>query len=232
MFLSRLKYREQIPELMDDPQLDANEHRHALSGLARINRLSGSANLLWPEIVRWSRTLQRPISVLDVATGSGDVPAELLLRAQRAQVALHLTGCDVSPIAVAAAQAKCPGGTFFVHDILQEPPPGCYDVVTCSLFLHHLTEGDATTLLQHLKCVTGKMILVNDLARSRWNYVAVWLACHALTRSRVVRFDGPASVRSALTPSEVLALAERSGFNDAKVRSYFPCRYLLLWECS
>ena len=73
-------------------------------------------------------------------------------------------------------------------------------------------------------------VLVNDLARSRFNYLAVWLACHLTTRSRVVRFDGPASVRSAFTPAEARALAERAGLSGATVSRRFPCRFLLSWS--
>jgi hypothetical protein len=71
---------------------------------------------------------------------------------------------------------------------------------------------------------------VNDLARSRFNYCAVWLASRLLTRSRVVRFDGPASVRSAFTPKEALALASHAGLSGATVQGKFPCRFLLSWK--
>ena len=103
-------------------------------------------------------------------------------------------------------------------------------MVTCSLFLHHLSEDEAIALLTNMENAAERLILVNDLWRSRFNYCAVWFACHLLTRSPVVRFDGPASVRSAFTPAEALALAERAGLHGATVRSRFPCRYLLSWR--
>ena len=62
------------------------------------------------------------------------------------------------------------------------------------------------------------LVLVNDLARSRFSFLSVWFACRVLTRSRVVRFDGPASVRSAFTPQEAVALAERAGLYGAIVQ--------------
>jgi hypothetical protein len=119
---------------------------------------------------------------------------------------------------------------FFVHDALRDRLPTGFDVVTCSLFLHHLSEDDAIGLLTNMESAAGRLILVNDLARSRFNYCAVWLACRLLTRSRVVRFDGPASVRSAFTPTEALALADRAGLHGATVQSQFPCRFLLSWR--
>jgi SAM-dependent methyltransferase len=230
MLLSGLRTRRRITELMDDPALDPAEHRRALAGLARLNRFSNSAGVLWPALAKLARELGRPVRVLDVATGSGDVPRALQTRAQRAGLALELTGCDLSPIAIAEAARAGGAVRFFTHDVLHSPLPAGFDVVSCSLFLHHLGEEDAVILLERLQSAAEHLVLVNDLARSRFNFCAVWLASHLLTRSRVVRFDGPASVRSAFTPAEALALAERAGLHGATVRGKFPCRFLLSWR--
>jgi SAM-dependent methyltransferase len=98
-FLAR---RECIPELMDDPALDPAEHRRALAGLARLNRVSDSPGVLWPAV----RELARggPVRVLDVATGSGDVPRALAAKAARAGLTdVTFAGCDISPTAIDAA---------------------------------------------------------------------------------------------------------------------------------
>jgi SAM-dependent methyltransferase len=230
VFLSRLRTRERIPELMDDPQIDPIEHRRALAALVRVNRWSGSVGVLWPAIRKLASELKRTIRVLDVATGSGDVPAGLLAKAKRAGIALEVAGCDISQTAITTAAANCPEGQFFIHDAIGEPLPTGLDAVTSSLFLHHLSSDNAVTLLSRMKAAAARLVLVNDLSRSRFNFLSVWSACHLLTRSRIVRFDGPASVRSAFTPSEALALAERAGLHGATVRSKFPCRFLMSWE--
>ncbi|MBM3983388.1 MAG: methyltransferase domain-containing protein [Planctomycetes bacterium] len=230
MLLSGLRARARIPELMDDPALDPAAHRRALAGLARLNRFSNSAGVLWPPIRKLARELKRTVRVLDVATGSGDVPRALLRRANRAGVALEVAACDLSPTAIAEAN-RAPGPIrFFVHDALHAALPTGFDVVTSSLFLHHLSEDEAIALLVNMENAAARLVLVNDLARSRFNFCAVWAACRLLSRSPVVRFDGPASVRSAFTAREGLALAERAGLHGATVRGRFPCRYLLSWE--
>jgi 2-polyprenyl-3-methyl-5-hydroxy-6-metoxy-1,4-benzoquinol methylase len=233
-FLAALARRERIPELMDDPGLNSLEHRLALQGLARLNRFSGSTEVLWKPLVKFARG--RPgqtIRVLDVATGSGDVPIGLWRKAKAAGIPLVAAGCDISPTAVKAAAIEAAEAgapvTFFVHDALREPLPTGYDVVACSLFLHHLSRDDAVSLLRRMAEAAGSLVLVNDLARSRFNYLAVWLACRALSRSRVVRYDGPASVRSAFAPPEAMRLAQEAGLSAARVQVRFPCRYLLQW---
>jgi hypothetical protein len=75
----------------------------------------------------------------------------------------------------------------------------------------------------------ARALVVSDLDRSKLNYRAVWLASRVLTRSPVVRFDATASVRSALTPPEMLALARRAGLGGARVVRAFPARWLLTW---
>ena len=169
--------------------------------------------MLWKPL----KNLGRPLRVLDVATGFGDVPLGLWKKAKAAGVPLEVAGCDISPTAIEAAKQNAPGIHFFVHDAIRDPLPTGFDVVTCSLFLHHLDNDSAIILLKRMAEAARSRVLVNDLARSRFNFLAVWVACRILSRSRVVRFDGPASVRSAYSPAEALALAERAGLKNARV---------------
>lgn len=234
MPLAPLAHRDRRPERMDDPQLDPGAHRRALAGLSRINRLSGSHTVLWPALAALAKSVGKPIRVLDVATGAGDVPIRLAKRAADAGLPIQFDGCDVSDIAVSHADraAKAAGANigFFQHDVLAHPLPTGYDAVTCSLFLHHLDEADAVRLLSAMAAATNKLVLVNDLARGPTNYLLVWAACHLLTRSPVVHEDGPLSVRAAFTLKEMQTLAEHAGLQGAKVRRRFPCRFLLTWE--
>jgi 2-polyprenyl-3-methyl-5-hydroxy-6-metoxy-1,4-benzoquinol methylase len=229
-FLGRLRKRERITERMDDPAIDPVEHRRALAGLARINRVSNSAGVLWPSIHGLAVRLGRPIRLLDVATGSGDVAEALAVRARKAGIALEVAACDVSTTAIEEARRTHPGVKFFNHDALHAALPKGYDAVCCSLFLHHLSIDEGVALLVNMENAARHLVLVNDLARSRFSYVGVWLACRLLTRSSIVRFDGPASVRSAFTAEEALALARHAGLEGARAESKFPARFLLSWE--
>jgi 2-polyprenyl-3-methyl-5-hydroxy-6-metoxy-1,4-benzoquinol methylase len=236
MFLSSLRPRQRLPEIMDDPALDVASHREALAGLARINRFSGSVSVLWPDLLALSKSIpDRPLRILDVATGSGDVPAAIVERAEREGVKVEVLGVDVSPIAIAEAEVRVELGKysnlrFQVLDVLKQRLPDGYDAVTCSLFLHHLDEADTVRLLSSMKAAAGRLVLVNDLVRSRANYLQVWFASHVLSSSRVVHTDGPRSVRSAYTIEEMRSMAEQAGMSNAVVEPRFPCRMLLKWS--
>lgn len=224
-----LASRHRQPELMDDPALDPAEHRRALTGLARINAVSGSAGVLWSPLRRLARRLNRPLRVLDIATGSGDVPLALHKRAEREKLSVAFAGCDLSPLAIEVAKSAAPPVEFFTLDVLNAPLPSGFDVLTCSLFLHHLDEPDVVSLLGKMREANPRLILVNDLERSRFNYAAVWVASRLFSRSRVVHADGPLSIRGAFTVNEMRTLAELAGLNGVSVRARFPCRMLLEW---
>lgn len=225
------------PELMDQPSLGRSEHLQALQGLRRINSVSRPSSVLWAAIARLARQREvngRPVRVLDLATGGGDTPIELDRRARRAGLNLEIEGCDVNPQAVDYAQKQARAHNanvrFFVLDAVRDTLPSDYDVLTCSLFLHHLDETDAITLLRHMGNAARRLVLVDDLVRSRWGYLLAVVGCHLLSGSRVVHADGPISVAGAFTPNEALSLAERAGLQGATLTRHWPQRYLLTWN--
>jgi len=222
------------PEVMDQPGLDPRRHRQALAGLRRLNLWSGSAGMLWPPLAALARAAApRPLRVLDLATGGGDVPIRLWRRARRAGLPVIVEGCDVSAVAVehATTEAARRGAEvrFFRADALAGELPDGYDAVVCSLFLHHLTEDQAVGLLRRMADAAGRVVLVNDLARGRAGLLLARVATRLLTLSPVVRVDGPRSVEGAFTVDEARALAERAGLRGATVERRWPCRFLLTW---
>jgi 2-polyprenyl-3-methyl-5-hydroxy-6-metoxy-1,4-benzoquinol methylase len=156
-------------------------------------------------------------------------------RARKAGIPLQIEGCDISPIAVEQARrtAATAGADihFFIHDALRGQLLSGYDVATCSLFLHHLSEDDAVAFLR-IMAASGRVALVNDLERSLANYVLVIAASRIVTRSSVVHYDAARSVEAAFTCQEAQDLARRAGLQAAKVARRWPCRYLLSWERS
>jgi hypothetical protein len=230
-----LAHRRLRPEVMDQPGLDPREHAGALRGLARINFWSHSAGILWPPLTALAREMSpRPVRALDVATGGGDVPIRLWHRARRAGLAVRLDGCDRSPVAVAhaARQGQQAGADvrFLRADVLADPLPAGYDVVMTSLFLHHLDERQAVAFLGRAAEAAGRMVLVNDLVRSRAGLLLAHLGTRLLSLSPVVHTDGPRSVEGAFTLAEVGDLADRAGLAGATVARRWPCRFLLTWR--
>ncbi len=219
-------------ELMDRPELDSTEHIHALGGLRRLNIVSGACRRLWREIV--AHTGVQPgghLRILDVASGGGDIAQGLWALARRRSVELRILGLDISPTACAQASQRCkPAGTsitFQRTDVTSTALPKGFDVVTSSLFLHHLCWEQAVTLLSEMDAA-GKLLIVSDLRRSAAGYAVAHAACRVFTRSRIVRYDGPQSVANAFTHSEMVDLCREAGLSGATVRRAWPWRLLLI----
>lgn len=219
---------------MDDPLLDAHDHARALAGLRRINVASRTVATLWPPIARIARAQRgRALSVLDVATGGGDLPIALSRRAQRHGLALDIQGCDISEDAIDGARAAATRANvpvrFFRADAVEDDLPAHYDIVTTSLFLHHLSEARVITLLRKL-AASADHVLVSDLIRNRTGYALAWIGTRALSRSPIVHVDGLRSVRAALTVAEARTLAARAGLAGVRIETRWPSRFLLSWH--
>lgn len=223
--------RDRQPELMDDPQLPREDHLQALAGLARLNRFSGVASAMYRHLRPFGLAVgDRPLNVLDVASGSGDVPLSWVKRAERDGWALQLTMLDISATAMAEQKrrAKAMGveALSLQQDCLGDGLPAGFDVVTCSLFMHHLDEHQVFRLLQSMQGASHHGILVCDLDRSPLNLMLVKIGSRLLSRSHVVHYDAATSVRGAFTASEFEQIAESALARPVRVQRSFPCRFI------
>ena len=150
-----------------------------------------------------------PLTVLDVATGGGDIPRWLARRR------VELIAGDLHPQMLQLARKWSAGLPIrFIRCDARRLPfrDRSVDVVLCSLMLHHLTEADAVQALRELGRVPRRRLIVNDLRRSRVAYVLIWLITR-FSRNRLTRCDSPASVERAFTPAELEALARAAGLD-------------------
>ncbi|MEN6626816.1 MAG: methyltransferase domain-containing protein [Candidatus Sumerlaeia bacterium] len=232
MLGSSMGPRRRVAELMDDPSLGVAEHIAALAGLERINRISAVARAVWPRVERVAREAGRSIRLLDIATGAGDLPRALARLGHRRGLRIEAAGSDASPAALiyAARRAGSEPVEFFRLDPLREPIPRGFDVITCALFLHHLSEADAAALLGSMKEAAGRAVIVDDLRRDRVGLLFASVGTRFLSRSKVVRTDGIRSVRAAFTIEEAARLAWGAGLANASVTPHWPRRWILEWR--
>jgi 2-polyprenyl-3-methyl-5-hydroxy-6-metoxy-1,4-benzoquinol methylase len=228
--------RKRVPEIMDDPLLDRDLHLAALRGLERLNSISNSKQILAEPIKKLAGRLghDQPLKVLDIACGAGDLPIQLSNYFRRGPLKIEVHGLDVSDLAISYASkkndeagARC---QFSKLDVITQDLPVGFDIITTSLFTHHLDPPEIENLLSKMAARAKYMVLVNDLERSLVSLLSVSLATQLLTSSEVVRHDGPASVRAAFTAQEMLTMAHSAGLASARVKLRWPCRMLLTWQ--
>lgn len=208
-------------ELLDGPLDDPATLAGNLRDLARVNRLLGGITLSRQALEGLAgRAADRGavISLLDVGTGGADVPLALLADWKRRGRRLQITAVDDRREVLDAARRVRPeidavdGLTLAVADGRALPwSDGAFDVVHCSLLVHHLGERDAVRLLREMARVARRGVVVNDLARGRLAWLGAWLLAHLATGNRYTRHDAPLSVRRAYTLPEARALLAVAG---------------------
>jgi SAM-dependent methyltransferase len=235
--------QERHAELMDDPALPAADHMLALGALARINALSFTARHLAAAIARLvaGRPATRPLVVVDLACGGGDVTVDLACRLARmlprpasGGPSVRVIGVDKSDRGLdrardLAARRGCGDVEFQAGDLLADICPPC-DVAVSSLFLHHLDDDEAAVVLSSMAGSARLGGVVSDLLRSRAGLALAVLGTTILSTSRVARVDGPLSVRAARTVAEYRDLLARAGLTHAHVRRIWPERCLIEWS--
>lgn len=225
--MSLLPERRRGPELIDLPNenFSLSEYAGNLADMRKVNRFLGGchttlrhfSSLVPADAGAWAR----PIKVLDVATGSADIPAAIVDWARRRCIRVGVTAIDNNPIAVREAIAYTRGYpeiTVAVADGFSLPfEDESFDIVMCANTLHHYGEEDAVRLLKEMHRVAAIGYIVKDLRRSWVAWSLITVLTRIFTRNRLTRHDGPLSVLRSYTVSEHDALAGRAGFAGRRV---------------
>ena len=203
-------------ELMDEPVDDVGELEANLRDVAFANAHFGGT----APVVRALRRLNGR-TVLDVGSGAGDVPLALVRDGARRGLSVHVTCLDRSMQMLEIARRETGAGTAFAFVCADGGTlpfeEGAFDVVTCTLALHHFEAEQARALLRELRRVARLSPVVCDLRRSALAFAATWLWSRT-SRNRFTRHDAPLSVRRAYTPGEALVLARDAGWRAPRVQ--------------
>lgn len=230
-----MQYRQLEPEEMDDVGLEPDAHKLALAGLARLNQISFSAPSIWRGLRNagaFDGIDSRPLRILDLATGGGDLPVYMGLRARELNIPVSLIGIDRSEVALASARTLADRHGVAVEwaclDLKCDPIPPA-DWITCSLFLHHLPDDQIVALMRSMAEAASQGIIVNDLERSSLNRWLVWLGSRLVSRSLIVHRDSDRSVCASFTLEETALLLKAAGLNGVRPERRFPCRFQWIW---
>jgi SAM-dependent methyltransferase len=216
-----LSARATEPEQLDEGVPEAEAVR-SLGDLRFVNRWLGGRRSLLKAVGPFLRESRRP-RLLDVGCGSADLPSFLLRRLGNGLVAV---GTDLKLLHLQQASAEV---RRVVADVRALPfRPGCFDVVTASLFLHHFDGAEAAAVLRGLFALAGRALVVNDLHRARVPYLFGRAFFPLLFRSPVSVNDGLLSIRRAFTAQELRASFQEAGIPDVRIARAFPYRLVAI----
>jgi len=165
------------------------------------------------------------LSLLDVACASGDVPLQLQQQFASDSLTLNVTLLDRAATHLPRMQRAVVG------DALALPfPGGAFDVVTCSLFVHHLEPNEIKVFANEALRVCRIAFVINDLVRSRVHHVLTHLAL-PMFRSRLTRHDARVSVQRSYTPGELRSMLAEAVADRIEITRFFLYRMgVIVWK--
>jgi ubiquinone/menaquinone biosynthesis C-methylase UbiE len=165
---------------------------------------------------------------LDVATGSADIPIQIIRWARKMGLEVSILAIYKNPQIIKIARkeaADYPEITLEASDFYETAyPKNSFEYCVSSLFLHHLNPKDVLSFLRRMYELCHRAVFVNDLIRGWVPYYAYrCLAClfrlHPMTCH-----DGAVSVLRAFTIPELNKMV-RPEFDSYEIKKHFPYRF-------
>lgn len=203
-------------EILDEGGLDPNLVVRSMHDVARSNRYFGGSSAAVAELKIAFQKSSGTLTLLDVGTGVGDVPARARKGAKKAGVAMFTVGIDSAEELVRAGRS--PHDAVVCGDGLRLPfPDRSFDVVLASQVLHHFDDKHSVQFLSELNRVARTRVVISDLRRSWLAIIGLWLGSFILRFHPVSRHDGIVSIRRGFTCPELEDLVQRSVGRAPKV---------------
>lgn len=150
-----------------------------------------------------------PLRILDIGSGSCDIPLAVSRWARAYGIPLHFTCLEKAGHAVDIARAQLvragnPSVQLIQEDAFTHQPAEPYDCAVASMCFHHFSDAQILTLLRRMRGFVVNSVLINDLRRSRLAHLAARLLL--ATTPAEVRHDALLSIRRGFKISELSAL--------------------------
>jgi 2-polyprenyl-3-methyl-5-hydroxy-6-metoxy-1,4-benzoquinol methylase len=228
--LSITKERSDELELMDDLSIQGEELELTLAEIERINRALGGYAPSLEALEALLPPGTKKVSVLDVGTGSADLPRRMVEWGRRRGVEVRVKAIDLAETTVARARRLS-----FAHPEIDVALANLFDVeeqfdiVHAALVLHHFPGGSAAEAIRKMFALSRLGVVVNDLHRHFVAWASIKLITRFFARSRLVKNDGPLSVRRGFLREDLEAICRDAGVPPPELawRPMFRWRMLI-----
>jgi SAM-dependent methyltransferase len=219
-------------EHMDDTAFGGEEAAACFRFIEQTNRFFGGIrpvrDFLLAETARMHGS--RVLRVLDIGSGTCDVPMAALRSAERRGTQVEMTCVERNATALQIAQEHLQGQRpmplrLCAEDAFSHQPANGipYDCAVACMFFHHLDAKDIDRCLAHLRRIVDGRLLICDLRRTALAYAACWLWTRPWPR--VVRDDALMSIRKGFRARELgELLGHLPGVRLQRIRLHSPLR--------
>jgi 2-polyprenyl-3-methyl-5-hydroxy-6-metoxy-1,4-benzoquinol methylase len=221
-----------VLEMMDRPQPVSPELERDLQRIRQLNRWFGSHRLALSFVRGWIKPGAQT-RVVDLATGSGDIPRLLVDHARKIRAEIAIDAVDQQPATLEIARrlsAGYPEISYHEANILEWDCAQGYDVALCSLALHHFSDEDAAAMLRRCRELSKRFVLVSDLRRGFLLRAGVYLLTAIMFRETMTRFDARLSAQRAFSFAEMRHLAVRAGWENFGHKKFLFARQAIWLE--
>lgn len=235
MIKPSFRQRASETEDMDDFSVQGEALDGALRFLAFVNRFLGGHQIILQALDKTLRQLewvdiQPGMHLLDLGCGGGDTLMEVAKWSRKQELDLQITGIDANPNILAFARKNTSEhpeinyieGNFLAQDFDWKP----YQIVVCSLILHHFEDEQILSLLK--KFPKGTIVIINDLQRHRLAYVLFKVLCFITSAPPMASKDGALSVRKGFRRKELESFMRRCDVTHYDLSWRWAFRYQLI----
>ncbi|MCD2441063.1 methyltransferase domain-containing protein [Agromyces sp. SYSU K20354] len=225
---------ERAIEQMDTPDADPHKLAKTYERFRLVNAIVSGERAVYR---RWVRPRLSPVwgtRLLDVGTGSADLPRRMLRWAHADGLRLEITAIDPDERAIAWAEAQPPvrgltARRAMTGDLVSAGER--FQIVLSNHVLHHLDGRETGALLADCERLVGPggIVVLGDIERSCWGYAGFWFGtlpfAGNLLAGTYCRGDGLASIRRSHTATELAGVLPPGW----RVRRAFPSRLEVAW---
>ena len=227
--LTVMKDRSSRKEILDSQDIDPSDLKKSLDFMVLINRFFGGAKVVLDFFEK--NCAQDRISVLDLGSGSGDIPFALTQWADRQKIDISITALDTQSLCLDYARDRYPSESIVYknHSAFEIDQLGQFDYIISSMFFHHCDESSIVRMLKMMKKQSRKGFIVNDLLRSNVARLAV-SALGVMACNQTVFHDATLSVARGFRESDGEQFRSLSGIDDLSIETKPWFRFVMSYH--
>ncbi|MEZ4830339.1 MAG: methyltransferase domain-containing protein [Bacteroidia bacterium] len=229
--------RTTLSEVMDDPSLSGQTLESELDNLDKINRLLGGKGVILqavkevvPNLANAETTI---LEIADLGCGGGDILRQIARWAGKSGAKVKLWGLDFNSACIRYAQQKSlkfPEIEYKNADVFSgEIADNSYDIVICSLFLHHFPDERQEEIYRQLQRISRGAVIVNDLQRHWLPFFLFRMVTWVFRAPAVVRYDGLISIMRGFSRKDLAQMMVTLGIQKWRIRWKWAFRYQLVF---
>ena len=199
--------------------------------IAKINQLLGGNQLTLlgvKQLIARNPTTNM-FTIVDVGCGNGDMLRALAEYGLQNNIKLNLIGIDANNFTVEHAKSlslnyiniKYQCENIFEQSFQELK----YDIVLCTLTLHHFKEDEIMTIMSQFYKNASIGVVINDLHRSAVAYRLFQGLCFVFKLNAMSREDGLISILRGFKKKELIEFSKKLNFKNYTIHWKWAFRY-------